>query len=52
MTQTQFIAIVVALSIIAILTALLGRRHKWSGRVALSLAAVPLGGLGLTLVFC
>ena len=52
MTQNQFVAIVVALSAIAILTALLGRRHAWSGRAALAIAAVPLGGLALTLVFC
>jgi hypothetical protein len=52
MTQTQFIAIVVALSLIAIVTALLARRRKWSGRVALSIAALPLGGLGLCFVFC
>lgn len=52
MTQNQFAAVVVALSAIAILTALLGRRRAWSGRTALAIAALPLGGLALSLVFC
>ena len=52
MTPTQLAVIAVALVAIAVLTALLGRGHRWSGRTALSLAAVPLAGLGLSLVFC
>lgn len=52
MTPTQFTVIVVALAAIAVLTALLGRRHGWTGRTALKLAVVPLTGLGLAFVFC
>ena len=52
MTQTQFTTIAVALSVIAVLSALLGRRHGWGGRRALALALVPLAGVGLCFVFC
>ncbi|HZL99338.1 MAG TPA: hypothetical protein VFD43_03710 [Planctomycetota bacterium] len=52
MTSSQLVVIVALLAAIAVVSALLGRRRGWSGRTALSLAAVPLGGLALTLVFC
>ena len=52
MTQTQLVTLGVALFVIAVLSALLGRRQGWGGRRALTLAAIPLVGLGLTLVFC
>lgn len=52
MTQTQLTIIAVALVAIAVLSALLGRRQGWGGRRALTLALVPLAGLGLCVVFC
>ena len=52
MTTTQLAVITVALAIIAVLSALLGRRHGWSGRTALKLASVPLVGLLFMRVFC
>jgi hypothetical protein len=52
MTPAQLAVIAVLLVGIAALVGVLGRRHRWSGRAALSLAAVPLAGLGLCFVFC
>jgi hypothetical protein len=52
MTRTQLAVIVLALVAISVLTALLARRHGWSGRTALKLAAVPLVGVVLAFVFC
>ena len=52
MTTTQLAVIAVALAVIAVLTALLARRHGWSGRAAFKLASVPLVGLLFMRVFC